>query len=290
MPPDIRNTHRNDGLKENEAQELKSICRYIRRSIINTISNAGSGHTGGSLSEVEILVALYFRILNIDPQNPDWTERDRFVLSKGHSSPGLYCTLAKRGYFSEEKLKEFDAIDSMLQGHPCMLKTPGVDMSTGSLGQGLSAGIGMALGRDKRNMHFMVYVLMGDGELQEGQSWEAMMYAGFRKITGLVAIVDYNKVQLTGKTPETLDLEPLSDKFKACRWQTLECDGHDINQVIAKIEEAKELSRNGPVALVAHTVKGKGVTFMEGKYQWHGRAPNEEERKLALEEIDRSAE
>ena len=286
MPPDIKNTHHSAGPTKNEAKELKSICRHIRKSIINTIADAGSGHTGGSLSEVEILVALYFRILNIDPDNTDWPERDRFILSKGHSSPGLYCTLAKRGYFSEEKLKEFDAIDSMLQGHPCMLKTPGVDMSTGSLGQGLSAGIGMALGRDKREMHFMVYVLMGDGELQEGQSWEAMMYAGFRKITGLVAIVDYNKVQLTGKTPEILDLEPLAEKFKASRWQTLECDGHDINQVVARIEEAKELSKNGPVALIAHTIKGKGVSFMEGKYQWHGRAPNEEERKLALEEID----
>ena len=242
------------------------------------------------MSEVEILVALYFKIMNIDPPNPGWVERDRFILSKGHSSPGLYCTLANRGYFKEELLAEFDKIDSMLQGHPCMLKTPGIDMSTGSLGQGLSSGIGVVLGREKRGLDFTVYVLIGDGELQEGQNWEAFMYAGFKKLTRLVAIVDYNKVQLTGATHQILDLEPLQEKLQAFRWQTLECNGHNIDQVVETIEQAKAMSKNGPVAVVAHTVKGKGVSFMEGKYQWHGKAPNEQERKQALAEIDSGVE
>ena len=167
-------------LSRDEVAELKQICRYIRKTIINVIADAGAGHTGGSLSEVEILVALYFRIMKIDPHNPGWEERDRFLLSKGHASPGLYSTLANRGYVSEERLREFDAVNSMLQGHPCMRKTPGVDMSTGSLGQGLSAGIGMVLGRDLQGKDFHVYVLMGDGEVQEGQVWEAAMYAGKR--------------------------------------------------------------------------------------------------------------
>ncbi len=269
-------------------ENLKQICKDIRKSIINTIANAGSGHTGGSLSAVEILVVLYFKIMQIDPNSPDWPERDRFILSKGHASPGYYCTLAKRGYFSEERLKEFDAVDSILQGHPCMLKTPGVDMSTGSLGQGLSVGIGMCLGRDKRKMDFNVYVLLGDGEMQEGQNWEAIMYAGFHKINKLIAIVDCNKVQLTGNTEAVLDLEPLTEKFQVFGWKALECDGHNISEVVKTLEGAKESSESGPVAIIAHTVKGKGVSFMEGKHQWHGKAPNEEERKQALAEIDSS--
>ena len=269
-----------------EIEELKQICKHVRKSIINTIANAGAGHTGGSLSEVEILVALYFKIMKIDPKKPDWIERDRFILSKGHSSPGYYAALANRGYFREEKLKDFDAIDSMLQGHPCMNSTPGVDMSTGSLGQGLSAGIGMCLGRDQRGLDFQVYVLVGDGEMQEGQNFEAIMYAGSKKTKGLIGIVDYNKVQLTGRSSEVLNLDPLDEKFKAFGWQTLECDGHDMDEVVETIEKAKELSKAGPVAIIAHTIKGKGISFMEGKYQWHGKAPNEEERKLALAEID----
>ncbi len=271
-----------------KTEELKEICRHIRKMIINTVSDAGAGHIGGSLSEVEILVAMYFKIMRINPENPKWPERDRFILSKGHASPGFYCVLAKRGYFKQEKLAEFNTIDSMLQGHPCMLKTPGVDMSTGSLGQGLSAGIGMALGRNQRGLDFYVYVLMGDGEIQEGQIWEAIMYAGFHKLTGLVGIVDYNKVQLTGPVGEVVDLEPLADKWKAFGWQVVECDGHNIADVVATIENAKGLSRSGPVVVIAHTVKGKGVSFMEGKYQWHGKAPNEQERQQALSELDNS--
>ncbi len=274
-------------LPQNDVQLLEQICRYIRKSIINTVADAGAGHTGGSLSEVEILVALYFHVMNIDPHKPQMPDRDRFILSKGHSSPGYYCTLANRGYFGEEKLAEFDAVDSMLQGHPCMLKTPGVDMSTGSLGQGLSAGIGMILGRDRSGLKFNVYVLMGDGELQEGQVWEAAMYAGTHRLKGLVGIVDYNKVQLSGTVEETLSLEPLADKWKAFGWHVVECDGHKIADVVAAIEKARDLSSaEGPAVVIAHTVKGKGVSFMEGKYQWHGKAPNEQERVKALAEID----
>ncbi len=268
------------------SNNLVEICKEIRKSIINTIANAGAGHTGGSLSEVEILVSLYFKIMRVNPKKPNWIERDRFILSKGHASPGYYCVLAKRGYFSEEILKTFDKINSILQGHPCMLKTPGVDMSTGSLGQGLSAGIGMCLGRDKRELDFDVYVLLGDGEMQEGQNWEAIMYAGFRKVRKLIAIIDCNKVQLTGETTDTLNLEPLAEKFQAFSWKTLECDGHNIDEIINTINKAKQVSLSGPVAVIAHTVKGKGVSFMEGKYQWHGRAPDEEQRRQAIAEIE----
>jgi transketolase len=271
---------------EEQITELKNVCRCIRRSIINTTADAGVGHTGGSLSEVEILAALYHRIMRIDPSRPNWTERDRFILSKGHASPGYYCTLASRGYFAEERLAEFDAIGSMLQGHPCMRKTPGVDMSTGSLGQGISAGAGMVLGRDLLGMEFQVYVLLGDGELQEGQVWEAAMFAGSRKLTGLIAIVDCNGVQLTGTVPATLDLEPLADKWKAFGWQVFECDGHEIADVVQTIEQARRSSASGPAVVIAHTTKGKGVSFMEGKHQWHGRAPNKEERQQALAEIE----
>jgi transketolase len=276
-------------LSAEELARLKQICRHVRTSIINTIAHAHAGHTGGSLSEVEILSALYFRVLNIDPSRPDWPDRDRFILSKGHSSPGYYCTLAYRGYFPEEKLTQFDAVDSMLQGHPCRLHTPGVDMSTGSLGQGLSAGAGMILGRDYLAAKFHVYVLLGDGESQEGQVWEAAMFAGAHKLTGLIAIVDRNGVQLSGTVADTLSLEPLADKWKAFGWQVVECDGNDIGAVVTTMEQARQLSAAGPVAIIAHTVKGKGVSFMEGKYQWHGRSPNEEERRLALAEIEQAA-
>jgi len=276
--------HTASGLHGNEIRKLQDQARSVRTLIIDTISRAGCGHTGGSLSAVEILVALYFRAMRIDPRKPDRPDRDRLILSKGHASAGYYCTLARRGYFPEAKLAEFDAMDSMLQGHPCMRTTPGVDMTTGSLGQGLSVGIGMALGRDRRRMDFRVYVLMGDGELQEGQVWEAAMYAGAHKLTGLVGIVDYNKVQLAATVAETLDLEPLADKWEAFGWSVLECDGHDMAQVVAALERAKGIS--GPVVVLAHTVKGKGVSFMEGRHQWHGRAPDEQEKRRALAEID----
>lgn len=275
--------------KSTNVTSLRSICRRLRMLIIDTVANAGVGHVGGSLSEVEILVSLYFRLMQIDPSQPMWPKRDRFILSKGHASPGYYCTLALRGYFPEERLAEFDAVDSMLQGHPCMLKTPGVDMSTGSLGQGLSAGIGMALARDLLKQQFHVYVLLGDGELQEGQVWEAAMFAGQRKIAGLTAIVDYNRVQLSETVSNILDLEPLADKWKAFGWRVLECDGHDVAAVVDTLEAARRDVAAGPTVVIAHTVKGKGVSFMEGRHQWHGRAPNDEQRREALAEIERCA-
>jgi len=283
------------GLSEKDKQsaqrtdELKSICREIRRMIINTVADAGAGHTGGSLSEVEILVSLYFELMRIDPARPEWPQRDRFILSKGHASPGYYCTLARRGYFPRERLREFDGIDSMLQGHPCMLKTPGVDMSTGSLGQGLSAGIGMRLGGERRSLDFNVYVLLGDGECQEGQVWEAAMWAGARKLRGLIAIVDCNGVQLAGTVAETLGLEPFAAKWEAFGWRALTCDGHDMQEVVSTLAQAKQSAADGPVAVIARTVKGKGVSFMEGKYEWHGKAPNDDERRKALAEIEGSA-
>ncbi len=270
-----------------ETVDLKQMCKYIRKSIINMITDAQCGHTGGSLSEVEILVALYFKHMNIDVANPSMIDRDRFVLSKGHSTPGYYCVLAKRGYFAEEELKGFDKLDSILQGHPSMTTTPGVDMSTGSLGQGLSIGIGMALGGKQKGLDYKVYVVVGDGEMQEGQNWEAIMYAGANKVKNLIGIIDYNKVQLTGTNDEILSLAPLDEKMKAFHWQVVNCkDGNDIDQMDAAIAKAKKLSEQGPVMIIAHTIKGKGVSFAEGKYQWHGKAPNEQERKQALEEIE----
>jgi len=266
--------------------ELRFVCQTVRKSIVNLIADAGAGHTGGSLSLVEILVGLYFGVMRVRPKEPRWEERDRFLLSKGHATPCYYATLAQRGYFHEDLLREFDAVDSALQGHPCMLRTPGVDFSTGSLGQGLSASIGMALGRDAKGLSFHVYCVLGDGEIQEGQVWEAAMYAGKKRIRGLVAVVDYNKVQLAGKVDEQLDLEPLASKWEAFGWQVLECDGHDIAEVVDSLFDAKERSEEGPVVLIAHTVKGKGVSFMEGRYEWHAKAPSEEERVLALAEID----
>ena len=235
------------GMSAEEIAQLEQVCRHLRTSIINTVADAKAGHTGGSLSEVEILAALYFRILNIDPSRPDWPQRDRFILSKGHASPGYYCTLAYRGYFPEEKLTQFDAVDSMLQGHPCRLHTPGVDMSTGSLGQGISAAAGMILGRDYLAVQFQVYVLLGDGELQEGQVWEAAMFAGAHRLTGLVAIVDRNGVQLSGTVADTLSLEPLADKWKAFGWQVVECDGtrHRRGRQHAGTGPATERRRTG---------------------------------------------
>jgi transketolase len=264
---------------------LERVAREIRLSIIRTTHAAGCGHTGGSLSEVEILTALYFRIMNIDPSRPGMPDRDRFILSKGHSTPGYYSVLARRGYFPESVLETFDRVGSMLQGHPDMRKTPGVDMSTGSLGQGLSVGIGMALGGAANRQSFMTWVLLGDGELQEGQVWEAAMYAGSHRVRRLVAVVDLNRVQLVGRTAEVLDLEPLADKWRAFGWQVRECDGHVMAEVIEALEAAKADSLEGPSVVIAHTVKGKGVSFMEGRYEWHGKAPNDEEYEKAFREL-----
>jgi transketolase len=264
---------------------LGELARELRVSIIRTTHRAGCGHTGGSLSEVEILTALYFELMNIDPARPDWPERDRFILSKGHCTPGYYSALAKRGYFSEDLLATFDEVDSLLQGHPDMRKTPGVDMSTGSLGQGLSVGIGMALGGEANGQSFQTYVLLGCGEIQEGQVWEAAMYAGNHRVPRLVAILDYNKVQLTGATESVLSLQPVVDKWSAFAWEVLECDGHDLASLLEALDRARSLSARRPVILIAHTVKGKGVSFMENRFEWHAKAPSDAEAEQAIREI-----
>ncbi len=263
--------------------ELKKVARNLRRSIVTMITEANSGHPGGSLSSVEILTSLYFRVLRYRPNEPKWIDRDRFVLSKAHACPVLYAALAEAGYFPHEELMTFRKINSRLQGH-AHIKTPGVEMSGGSLGQGLSFGIGMALasrldGRDSRT-----YVLLGDGECDEGQVWEAAMSAAHYKLDNLVAIVDRNGIQNDRRTDEVMNLEPLPDKWRAFGWHTLEIEGHDISQVIGALDEASK-TKGKPTVIIAKTVKGKGVSFMEDNPGFHGKAPSKEELALALDEI-----
>jgi len=267
--------------------DLTQRARSIRRRIITLTGTKGVGHTGGSLSLVEILTTLYFKVMKLDPGNPSWPDRDRFILSKGHATPGYYCTLAERGYFPEQQLlHEYDEIDSHFQGHPDMTKTPGVDMSTGSLGQGLSIGIGMALGLLRKGSEARVFILMGDGEMQEGQVWEALMYAGLRRVKHLIAIVDNNRLQLTAPTPSILDLNPIGEKVSAFGWNVLTCDGHDLDALVKNLDEARLRSSEGPVFLVANTVKGKGVSFAENKVEWHSKAPSKDEMDKALKELE----
>ncbi|MBI2906128.1 MAG: transketolase [Chloroflexi bacterium] len=265
-------------------EELRLMARKLRRHVVTMIATAGSGHPGGSLSAVEILTALYFRVLRHDPASPQWPDRDRFVLSKGHAAPALYATLAEAGYLPVNELGTLRQLGCQLQGHPDMRLTPGVEMSTGSLGQGLSFGIGAALaGRlDKRD--YRVYVLLGDGECDEGQVWEAAMAAAHFKLDNLIAIVDRNELQLDGCTADIMDLEPFAAKWRAFGWRVIEIDGHNIEQVIAALEEARSVEGQ-PAMIIAHTIKGKGVSFMEGNVDFHGRAPNESELQIALKEL-----
>jgi transketolase len=268
--------------------KLESMSRSVRRLVLDTTHRAGMGHTGGSLSEADILTALYFRVMRaIDPKVPGKTDRDRFILSKGHATPGFYAALASRGYFSPKTLETFDELGTTLQAHPDMRKTPGVDMSSGSLGQGLSVGIGMAIaaGCKPELGGFRTFVLMGDGELQEGQVWEAAMYAGSRAQAGVIAIVDCNGVQLSTATDGAVGPESLAGKWKSFGWHAMVVDGHDMGALVEVLEKARELSGSGPVAVIAKTVKGKGVSFMEGRYEWHGKAPNDAEYEQALKEI-----
>jgi transketolase len=265
---------------------LAQKAKEFRKTILRTTNHVKNGHVGGSLSEVEILTALYFSVMRIDPSNPLWEDRDRFILSKGHATPGYYTVLSARGYFEPEILKTFDETGSILQAHPDMHKCPGVDYSTGSLGQGLSVGIGIALGGVKRGKDFKTYVLIGDGESQEGQIWEALMFAGAYQVKNLIAIFDYNKVQLSCTMENSVNIHPLAQKLESFKWKVLEVDGHDIDAVEKALKTAAAESADGPVALIAHTVKGKGVSFMENKYQWHGRAPNDTELAAALTELE----
>ncbi|HOX32345.1 MAG TPA: transketolase [Spirochaetales bacterium] len=276
------------GVLQGSAGELEARARRLRRLILDTVHRAGMGHTGGSLSEVEILVALYFRVLrNIDPERPERPDRDRFILSKGHASAGLYAALALRGYFPESLLEGYDELGSPLQAHPDMGRAPGIDISTGSLGQGLSCGVGMALAAQLRPElgGFRTFVLLGDGELQEGQVWEAAEYAGALRLPGIVAVVDCNGVQLSAPTGPSLAPERIADRWRAFGWESSVVAGHDLGALVPALEAARHGAGSGPVALVARTVKGRGVSFMEGRCEWHGKAPNDEEYARAIGEV-----
>jgi len=264
--------------------DLEAIARKLRRHVITMISTAGSGHPGGSLSAADIITVLYFKMMRHDPKDPKWPDRDRFVLSKGHAAPILYAALAECGYFPLEWLTTMRKTGTCLQGHTDSNLTPGVDASAGSLGQGLSVGIGMALAArlDKKDYH--TYVLLGDGECDEGQVWEAAMFAPNYKLDNLTAIVDFNKIQLDGFTRDIMNLEPFIDKWRAFNWEVLEIDGHDIKQTIDAIGKARSL-RGKPAVIIAHTIKGKGVSFMENNVDFHGKAPNKSETEIALKEL-----
>lgn len=267
--------------------ELMKIAREIRINVINMIAEASHGHPGGSLSCTDILTVLYFDKMNIKPDDPKWDDRDRLVLSKGHAAPALYATLSKRGYFSEKALLSLDKFGSILQGHPDMKSTPGLDMTTGSLGQGLSAANGMALAGKLDKKDYRVFVILGDGEVQEGQIWEAAMTAAHYKLDNLTAILDFNGLQIDGRNEEVKSIQPIDEKFKAFGWHVIKIDGHDFVQIKRAIEEA-ESTKGKPTIIIAKTIKGKGVSFMENQVGWHGTAPNEEQRQKAVEELERS--
>ena len=265
-------------------EELAATAKKLRRHVITMIGKAGSGHPGGSLSAADIITSLYFKVLRHDPANPRWAERDRFILSKGHAAPILYAALAERGYFPGEELATLRTLGSCLQGHCDMTATRGVEMSSGSLGQGLSFGIGIALAGRLDARDYRVYVLLGDGECDEGQVWEAAMASAHFKLDNLVAIVDHNELQIDGWNRDVMNLEPLPEKWKAFGWHTIEVNGHDLSQLIAAFDEAKRV-RGKPTAIIAHTIKGKGVSFMENNVDFHGKAPTPAEMEKALEEL-----
>jgi len=266
-------------------EELRNRAKTLRRHIIAMTAKAGSGHPGGSLSSVEIVTALFFHILRHDPQNPRWLDRDRFVLSKGHAAPLLYAALAEAGYFPIAELLTLRQVDSRMQGHTDMTVTPGVEMSAGALGQGPSFGIGIALAGRLDRQDYRVYVLIGDGECDEGQVWEAAMAAAHFKLDNIVAIIDRNRQQIDGWTYDVMDTEPMDEKWRSFGWHTIEVDGHDFAQILAGFEEAKTI-KGKPTALIAHTTKGKGVSFMENNPDFHGKAPTPEEAERALKELE----
>ena len=269
--------------------ELQKTAVEVRKGIVEGVHAAKAGHPGGSLSAADIFTYLYFEEMNIDPKNPKDPDRDRFVLSKGHTAPGLYSVLAHRGYFPVEDLLTLRHTGSYLQGHPDMKHIPGVDMSSGSLGQGLSAACGMALGAKKSGKDFRVYALCGDGEIQEGQIWEAAMFAGFRKLDNLCVVVDNNNLQIDGPIDEVCSPYPIDKKFEAFNFHVVNIDGNDFDQIKAAFDEAKA-TKGMPTAIIAHTVKGKGVSFMENNVGWHGKAPNDEEFAVAMEDLRKAGE
>lgn len=272
-------------MDKNKKEALQKIACHVRSGILEGTYHAKSGHPGGSLSVTEILTYLYFAEMNIDPKNPAKEDRDRLVLSKGHTAPALYSVLALKGFFSVDEIKTLRKSDSMLQGHPSMRMTPGVDMSTGSLGQGFSAAVGMALGAKHDGKDFRVYAVIGDGELGEGQIWEASMFASAKKLDNLVAIIDNNNLQIDGTVEEVNSVYPIPEKFKAFGFHVIEVDGHDFDALANALAEAKE-TKGKPTAIIAKTVKGKGISFMENICGWHGKAPNDEEYKQALEQVN----
>ena len=269
-----------------ENLELQKKANEVRKGIVTAVHSAKAGHPGGSLSAADMFTFLYFEEMNIDPKNPKMEGRDRFVLSKGHTAPGLYSVLANRGYFPVEDLKTLRKLGSYLQGHPCMQETPGVDMSSGSLGQGISAAVGMALAGKLDNADYRVYTLLGDGELQEGQVWEAAMFAGAKKIDNLVVIVDNNGLQIDGKVEDVCSVYPIADKFRAFNFEVVEIDGHDFTQIREAMQTARQ-TKGKPTAIIMKTVKGKGVSFMENQAGWHGKAPNDEEYAIAMADLDK---
>ena len=265
-------------------EELAMRATAVRRNIVKMLTKAGSGHPGGSLSVTDILTVLYFDTMDVTPSEPHRADRDRFVLSKGHAAPALYAVLAEKGYFPEEELFSLRKCGAMLQGHPDMKHTPGVDMSTGSLGQGISAACGMALAGKIDNADYRVYSILGDGELEEGQVWEAAMFAGFYKLNNLTAFVDFNGLQIDGDITKVLSPLPIPEKFKAFNWNVIEVNGHDLDELHNAIETAKAFTE-GPTCIIMHTVKGKGVEEMEGQAGWHGKAPSEEQGVAFVNEI-----
>jgi transketolase len=269
--------------------ELMKTANEIRKGIITAVHSAKSGHPGGSLSAADIFTYLYYEELNVDPKNPKKPNRDRFVLSKGHTSPGLYSTLAHKGFFPVEDLKTFRHTGSYLQGHPDMKHIPGVDMTSGSLGQGISAAVGMAISAKLSGDDYRVYTLVGDGELQEGQVWEASMLAGHRKLDNLVVIVDNNNLQIDGAIDEINSPYPIDKKFEAFNFHVINIDGNDFDQIDAAFKEAKTV-KGCPTAIIAKTIKGKGVSFMENQASWHGAAPNDEQYKVAMEDLEKVGE
>ena len=264
-----------------KVEELKIKAKEIRRDIIEEIFNAKSGHPGGSLSIADIMTVLYFDELNIDEKNPRWEDRDRLVLSKGHCAPALYAALAERGYFEKEKLVSLRKLDSNLQGHPNMNDVPGVDMSTGSLGQGLSVANGMAVSAKMDNKNYRVYCILGDGEIEEGQIWEAAMTSNKYKLDNLCVIVDNNNLQIDGTIQEVMDSTPIDEKFKSFGYHVIKIDGHNFDEIKVAFKDAKN-TKGKPTCIIAKTIKGKGISYMENQAGWHGKAPNEEEYSQAM--------
>ena len=269
--------------------ELQKAANEVRKGIVTAVHGAKAGHPGGSLSAADIFTYLYFEEMNIDPKDPKKADRDRFVLSKGHTAPGLYSVLANRGYFPVADLPTLRHLGSYLQGHPCMQETPGVDMSSGSLGQGISAAVGMALAAKMDNKSYRTYTLLGDGEIQEGQVWEASMFAGHRKLDNLVVIVDNNGLQIDGKIDDVCSPYPIDKKFEAFNFHVINIDGNDFDQIDAAFKEAKA-TKGMPTAIICKTVKGKGVSFMENNAGWHGKAPNDEEYATAMADLEKIGE